>query len=229
MEYKVRAEKISGNEPFCNLIQAQIEGDLEYSGPLLLFIGGPSLSVGLNMFNLSLPDATGVVNDDSCQIDLVYTAWAKDAPDEQGYVDEERVHITLTAIGLPEQAPALFNAFGLFGAEDNGGDSDSNDTAEQEQSASDESSGDESEDEANTNKGKRERSDREDREERKDTKEDSPEIKDDRADAKDDAPSTATDEPPADQTPMNEEVSPPVTTDAPDEPQRPTEPVVPAS
>jgi hypothetical protein len=136
LEYRVRAEKIDGTEPFCSLIHAHTEGAFTYDGPLVSFTGGPSLSVGINTFQLSLPDATGVLNGNTCQIDLIYTAWAKDATDEQGYIDEERVHITLTATGLPEQAPALFNAFNLFG-DDAPEETDTDDEQESEVDAED--------------------------------------------------------------------------------------------
>lgn len=163
MEYKVRAEKISGAEPFCALIQAHVTGDvsLQYDGALMSYVGGPSQSVSINSFDLSLPDATGVSNGDVCDIDLVYTAWAKDAVDEQGYVDEERVRITLTAAGLPEQVPALFSAFNLFSSGDEREGGDESQDVKEAKVTDDSDSAEESE-----NRGRGSRDDRDGRDDR---------------------------------------------------------------
>lgn len=218
MKFKVRAEKVVGNDPFCNLIQAQIGGDFLYSGPLVSFTGGPSIFLGVHEFNISLPDATGVVNGDSCQIDLVYTAWAKDAPDEQGYVDEERVHITLTATGLPEQAPALFNAFGLFDTEEPSAE-------EAEKKLPEEGETEETADE------NRERGVRDEREDRPTTEKETPaEPPAEGTEPTEPPAEPKPEEPPAEQepaTPPVEETAPPVVTEEPVEPAQPEFPAEP--
>ncbi len=240
MEYKVRAEMISGNEPFCNLIQAHVEGDapLQYDGPLVSYVGGPSISVGINSFAISLPNATGVANGDVCDIDLVYTAWAKHAADEQGYVDEERVRITLTATGLPEQAPSFLRAFSVFSADEVTSDVTSDESKEDEDNT-DESDNDEKEDNRGRDK-KEEREERRGRDENsersesddtmnaEDAKNDTATSKDKKEEKEDDTESTKQEVvPPTELPPPAEPVT--ETPTAPEIPQEPPTPTIPAA
>lgn len=117
LEYKVAAEKISGSDTFCNALVATASGSLAYIGPLVSLSAGPTVSVGVYEVGITMPDDTGVVDGDVCVVDLVYTGWYQNAPDEEGYVDEERVTLTLTA-NIPELLIAPFSApsFNFFSA-----------------------------------------------------------------------------------------------------------------
>lgn len=131
LEYRVHAEQMSGPESdaFCNALVAHAEGSLAYDGPLVSLAVGPTNSVGVYEVGITMPDATGVSNGDSCVIDLVYTGWYQHAPDEQGYMDEERVTLTLTA-NVPEQQQRLFEALNFFSAPEEGAVSPEEEPAE---------------------------------------------------------------------------------------------------
>ncbi len=109
LEYKVAAEKKSGPDTFCNALVANFAGGVVYDGPLLALAIGPTSAGGAYDLSLTMPDATGVVNGDTCVVDLVYTGWYQNAPDGQGYVDEERVTLTLKA-NIPELLIQPFSA-----------------------------------------------------------------------------------------------------------------------
>lgn len=98
LEYKVKAEKTGGtSDVFCSALHANALGSLAYDGPLIDLAAGPTQSVGPYEVTISLPDPTGVSNGDTCLVDLVYSGWNSQVPDEEGYTDEERVHLTFTA------------------------------------------------------------------------------------------------------------------------------------
>lgn len=99
LQYKVAIEETGGPSALCAALQATATTSaLTYGGPLLTLAAGPTTSVGPWELFLSLPsDVEGLVDGDMCEFDLVYTGWADQMPEGEGYQDEERVHVSIMA------------------------------------------------------------------------------------------------------------------------------------
>ncbi len=94
--YRVFAQKQSGQTTFCNNIQASATtSPFTYSGPLLSLSTGDTNIQGPWMLALSLSSLSGVSHTDVCYVDLIYRGWRDGASEGEGYVDEERVRLSL--------------------------------------------------------------------------------------------------------------------------------------
>ncbi|MDO8486272.1 MAG: hypothetical protein Q7S77_01055 [Candidatus Staskawiczbacteria bacterium] len=85
-KYQVRAEKISGSDDFCNVLnlKAFIDNTEVYSGSLIGFISGPytfSQEDDLWTFWVELPlDAPSMPNGETCEYKFIYEGWQGDFP-----------------------------------------------------------------------------------------------------------------------------------------------------
>lgn len=96
--YRVSAEKISGDDAFCNALQlSATSSPFVYNGALLSLSTGTS-TVGLWQTRISLPQNTpGISEGNICSVDLVYNGWRDGAAEGMGYTDSRRVHLSLHA------------------------------------------------------------------------------------------------------------------------------------
>lgn len=91
--YRVIAEKTGGVEPLCSLLYADATSTPTYTGPLIDLVTGTTTEEITDwQVRVTLPDATGVVENDSCAFDLVYQGWYL-LNGQWGYTDEERVNL----------------------------------------------------------------------------------------------------------------------------------------
>jgi uncharacterized membrane protein YgcG len=102
IQYEVYAEKISGDDNFCNALTMEVEhnGVEEYDGPPLSFSAATTTLLGTWELELDLPaSATNVVHGAECNVDLVFKGWRDDAVtfEESGFTDEERIELRLTS------------------------------------------------------------------------------------------------------------------------------------
>jgi len=117
-EYVVSVEKTSGVDALCDalIMNSTSTPPFAYSGSLLNFVSPPTVYSGSWWFDVNIdPQAVGIHNEDTCVIDLVYTAnaWLEDKGVHGGYSDTERVSITFRAQVealevLPLQVQSLF-------------------------------------------------------------------------------------------------------------------------
>lgn len=101
IQYKARAEKISGNDNFCNALQLEASHSaISYNGALLSFNTATTTAFGTWAFEIKLPHtASDFSQGEECNVDLVFQGWRKDAADfsQSGFNDEERIHLNLTS------------------------------------------------------------------------------------------------------------------------------------
>lgn len=99
MQYRVFVEEVAGNPVFCGAIQAEATTTpFIYSGQLISLNAGPTVETDAWTLALSMTSVpTGVNQDDVCYIDLVYRGWKEGFLEGEGYSDEEKIHLKLTA------------------------------------------------------------------------------------------------------------------------------------
>jgi len=101
IQYKVYAEKISGNNEFCEALQLEaFHRSISYDGDLLSFDTPTTTDLGTWAFEIKLPHtATNFPHKAECNVDLVFQGWRDDVPDfnQSGFTDEERIHLHLTS------------------------------------------------------------------------------------------------------------------------------------
>ena len=101
IQYKARAEKISGNDNFCNAIKLEVfHSAISYSGALLSFDTATTTALGTWAFELKLPStASNFAHGEECNVDLVFGGWRQDTVDfnQSGFTDEERIQLRLTS------------------------------------------------------------------------------------------------------------------------------------
>jgi len=101
IQYKVYAEKISGNDEFCEALQLEaFHSAVFYDGDLLSFSTPTTTDLGTWAFEIKLPHtASNFAHGEECNVDLVFQGWRDDVPDfdQSGFTDEERIHLRLTS------------------------------------------------------------------------------------------------------------------------------------
>ncbi len=101
IQYKAYAEKISGNDDFCNALQLEtFHSKISYDGDLLAFDTATTTALGTWAFEIKLPHtAANFAHGEECNVDLVFEGWRKDVADssQSGFVDEERIQLRLTS------------------------------------------------------------------------------------------------------------------------------------
>ena len=94
--YRVFAQKQSGQVAFCNaLLASATTSPIVYGGQLLSLSTGDTTTSGPWPLSLSLTSLLGVSHNDVCYVDLIYRGWRDGASEGEGYVDEERVRLSL--------------------------------------------------------------------------------------------------------------------------------------
>lgn len=101
IQYNTYAEKISGNNDFCNALQLEAShSSVFYNGALLSFNENNVANLGTWSFEIKmLPGAGNFSHGEQCNIDLVFKGWRDDVSDfnQSGFTDEERIHLHLTS------------------------------------------------------------------------------------------------------------------------------------
>ncbi len=101
IQYKARAEKISGNDDFCNALKLEaFHSAISYDGALLSFDTAITNSLGTWAFEVKLPHtASNFSHGEECNVDLVFEGWRKDVADssQSGFTDEERIQLRLVS------------------------------------------------------------------------------------------------------------------------------------
>lgn len=101
IQYKVYAEKISGDDEFCKALQLEVSHSaISYNGNLLSFNTPPTTKLGTWVFKIKLPHTTtNFPPGAKCNVDLVFQGWRDDVADfsQSGFTDEERIHLRLTS------------------------------------------------------------------------------------------------------------------------------------
>jgi hypothetical protein len=101
--YRVHSEQTGGSAALCQALHASATtSPLIFDGPLMSL--ATSTDVGLSQLSISLPSSSGLT-DSSCNIDLVYDAWAG-SDSGSGYTDERRVPLTFFFTIPPEKGSA---------------------------------------------------------------------------------------------------------------------------
>ena len=101
LQYKVRAEKISGNDDFCNALKLEVfHSVISYDGALLSFDTAATTALGAWAFEVRLPQtSSNFAHGEECNVDLVFEAWRDDVADfnQSGFNDEERIQLRFTS------------------------------------------------------------------------------------------------------------------------------------
>jgi hypothetical protein len=101
IQYQASAEKISGNDNFCNALKLEVfHSTASYDGLLLSFSTPTTTALGTWAFEVSLPStATNVPHGAVCEIDFVFKGWQTDVINynDSGFSDEERIRLRLTS------------------------------------------------------------------------------------------------------------------------------------
>ena len=102
VQYEVYAEKISGNDNFCNalLLEAKHNGIEKHNGTLLSLSVPAIPQLGTWEFKIDLPvSASNVPHGVECNVDLVFKGWRTDVVsfEDSGFTDEERINLRLTS------------------------------------------------------------------------------------------------------------------------------------
>lgn len=100
--FSVHAVRTGGSEQFCNFINASVSMPYLYTGALTALTATDVTFDAPYTMELTLPDASGLVEGDVCLIDIVYTAWHYDEDADQGYFDEERNSLTFMLVATGE-------------------------------------------------------------------------------------------------------------------------------
>ncbi len=102
VQYEVSAEKISGNDDFCNALQIELEhnGSEKHDGSLLSVSVPVTTQLGTWELELDLPaSATNVLHGTECDVDLIFKGWRSSIVnfEDSGFTDEERINLRLTS------------------------------------------------------------------------------------------------------------------------------------
>ena len=109
-QYEVTYEKTGGTIGVCNAIDLEaVHSALSYSGAIENFTVGTTTVFGLWDFTGTVGVSDSIPVGQTCEFDLIFTAWADEQPDTTGFVDEERLSVTIEGIGVPK--PIVLNEF----------------------------------------------------------------------------------------------------------------------
>lgn len=102
IQYEVSAEKISGDESFCNALKLEAEhnGIEKHNGQLLSLDLPTTSQLGTWELEIDLPiSATNVPHGVECNVDLVFKGWRADTLnfEDSGFTDEETIQLRLTS------------------------------------------------------------------------------------------------------------------------------------
>ncbi len=108
-DYDVRAEKISGDDSFCDVLQleAKLGDTVQHLGSLFDFVSPSTTfptSTPVWSYSLSLPVDTVVTGSETCQFKFIYDGWQQNLSSGQGFHDEEEITSTI-------QAPLFCSAY----------------------------------------------------------------------------------------------------------------------
>ncbi|MCA9356796.1 signal peptidase I [Candidatus Nomurabacteria bacterium] len=98
VRYNIAVEVTGGSQAFCDAIQAVADEPFIYTGSLTALVADGVYFDWPWSLNLSLPNSDGLNFSDTCQVDIVYTAWHYDEETDQGYFDEEKVPLSFTLL-----------------------------------------------------------------------------------------------------------------------------------
>jgi hypothetical protein len=105
--YRVTSQQTGGSPAFCNALTLNATtSPFIYSGTLSGLTTTSTTTTGVWTIAIGLPSASGLTDGDVCLIDLVYRGWHKDAPENTGYTDEERVSFSFT-LSNPVLSPLI--------------------------------------------------------------------------------------------------------------------------
>jgi signal peptidase len=111
-QYHLFIEKIEETDGLCDalLLSVQFEGEEAYQGALLGFPGTTTKQFGQWEFTMELPEHDASPEGARCTVDVVFSAWREDTHlfVDSGYTDEERVVMTMTKEGTPENSQKSF-------------------------------------------------------------------------------------------------------------------------
>jgi len=100
-QYKVYAEKITGDDNFCQALRLEAShSTIFYNGALLSFETATTTDFGTWAFETKLPpSASNFAQGEVCNVDLVFQGWREEVADfgQSGFTDEERIHLHLTS------------------------------------------------------------------------------------------------------------------------------------
>lgn len=105
--YSLSIEVATGTPSFCAALHATTTSPFAYSGPLLALSTTNSMFLAPLELALSLGVGTSTPGD-FCSLTLVYQGHRADVASSTGYIDEERVPLTLS---VGASAPSAFRAF----------------------------------------------------------------------------------------------------------------------
>ncbi len=105
LQYRIFAEQ-SNNQAlesvtaFCEALTASTTSAfLPYTGPLLSLATGTTTEMGDWSYDVTFSeDAPGIIDGDTCKLDMVYRAWSLGAQEGTGYQDEERFSVIVHAV-----------------------------------------------------------------------------------------------------------------------------------
>ncbi|MFC1615459.1 lamin tail domain-containing protein [Patescibacteria group bacterium] len=102
LQYTVEAEKKSGSDDFCNVLEleAELNGIEKYDGNLMLLDTSTSTMTGTWKFDIKMPvSASHIPHGSECNIDFVFKAWQTNVANynDGGFFDEERINVNLTS------------------------------------------------------------------------------------------------------------------------------------
>lgn len=99
-QYEVSSEMTGGVSDFCEAIEttAWRNGTKEYEEDLFLLSIPPADVFGTWEFGFRLPQGSAVGHNDTCDIDIVFSAWQGNIPaPATGFTDEKRLSLSFTA------------------------------------------------------------------------------------------------------------------------------------
>lgn len=97
LQYDLTTEYVSGSVELCDGLSVSVATPFVYSGPLLSLTAS-ALTLTAWELDISLAPETVYASGDTCVVDFVYTGWRTDVDPGAGYVDEERVRLTVSAL-----------------------------------------------------------------------------------------------------------------------------------
>lgn len=125
MRYGIEAQVVGSSSPLCDALVAESITPFAYNNLLTLLSAHDISFAEPWTVTLLIPDETGLVGGEECDIDLIFTAWYFDEIEDQGYYDEEVIPLHfnyLPTVALQLVSPAL-QSFAAFSAESgDGGD-----------------------------------------------------------------------------------------------------------
>jgi hypothetical protein len=96
IQYYVSVENVSGSAVLCSALTATGDTPLAFSGPLVALHTGTTTAMGPWNLSVSLPNATGIADGDTCSVTLVYKGWNDGVLEGGGYSDTHKVPLTFS-------------------------------------------------------------------------------------------------------------------------------------